>query len=218
MLTGKNIIVIGGTTGLGLSSALAFVNQGARVLVTGRNQKSCKMAQKQLSDLGFALCCDATVEGSAEEAIDLCVEKWGMLNSLYHVAGGSGRRYGDGPLHEMTREGWDATLALNLTSMMFSNRAAIRTFRLQGQGGAILNMGSVLSFSPSPSYFITHAYATAKSAIIGFSKSIAATYAKENIRVNVIAPALVETPMAERAANDETILKFIKTKQGSSLV
>ena len=74
-------------------------------------------------------------------------------------------------------------------------------------------MGSVLGFSPSPKYFSTHAYAAAKAAIIGFSRSIAAYYAKDNIRINVIAPALVETPMAQRAANDEAILSFIKSKQ-----
>src|SRR6185436_13626348 len=81
------------------------------------------------------------------------------------------------------------------------------------KAGTILNMGSVLGFSPSSKYFSTHAYAATKSAIIGFSKSIAAYYASNNIRVNVIAPALVETPMAQRAANDENILSFIKTKQ-----
>jgi NAD(P)-dependent dehydrogenase (short-subunit alcohol dehydrogenase family) len=74
-------------------------------------------------------------------------------------------------------------------------------------------MGSVLGYSPSPEFFSTHAYAAAKSAVIGFSKSIAAYYAKNNIRINVIAPALVETPMAQRAAEDETIQSFIKTKQ-----
>ena len=69
------------------------------------------------------------------------------------------------------------------------------------------------SLLPSPKYFTTHAYAAAKSAIIGFSKSIAAYYAKNNIRINVIAPALVETPMARRAADDDVIQSFIKTKQ-----
>jgi NAD(P)-dependent dehydrogenase (short-subunit alcohol dehydrogenase family) len=81
------------------------------------------------------------------------------------------------------------------------------------QGGVILNMGSVLGFSPSPRYFATHAYAAAKSAVIGFSKSLAAYYAKDNIRVNVLAPGLVETPMAQRAAKDDQIQKFIRTKQ-----
>jgi NAD(P)-dependent dehydrogenase (short-subunit alcohol dehydrogenase family) len=96
---------------------------------------------------------------------------------------------------------------------MLSNRAAIQYFLEQQQPGAILNMGSVLGFSPSPKYFTTHAYAAAKSAIIGFSKSIASYYAPKNIRVNIIAPALVETPMSQRAVKDETIVAFLKTKQ-----
>ena len=104
-------------------------------------------------------------------------------------------------------------MELNLTSLMLSNQAAIQKFLELKKPGTILNMGSVLGFSPSPLYFYTHAYAAAKSAIIGFSKAIAAYYAKNNIRVNVIAPGLVETPMAQRAANDENILSFIKTKQ-----
>jgi NAD(P)-dependent dehydrogenase (short-subunit alcohol dehydrogenase family) len=74
-------------------------------------------------------------------------------------------------------------------------------------------MGSTLGFSPSPKYFSTHAYTAAKAAVIGFSKSIAAYYAKDNIRINVIAPAVIETPMAQRAANDEEIISFLKTKQ-----
>ena len=120
---------------------------------------------------------------------------------------------GDGPLHELTPEGWSKTLELNLTSLMLSNQAAVKKFMETKSAGTILNMGSVLGYSPSPRFFATHAYAAAKAAIIGFSKSIAAYYAKDNIRINVIAPALVETPMAQRAANDEEILAFIKTKQ-----
>ncbi|MGB3849983.1 MAG: SDR family oxidoreductase [Tunicatimonas sp.] len=213
MLSDKNLLIIGGTTGLGWSAALAFVAQGARVVITGRNPDSCAQAQEQLGERGIALSSDATVEGSAEAAIDASQQRWGNLHGLYHVAGGSGRKFGDGPLHEMTLAGWNKTLQLNLTSLMLSNRAAIRAFQQQGNPGAILNMGSVLGFSPSPTYFTTHAYAAAKSAIVGFSQSIAAHYAPQNIRVNVIAPALVETPMAQRAAQDDTIQAFIKTKQ-----
>ncbi|MBD0299055.1 MAG: SDR family oxidoreductase, partial [Nitrososphaera sp.] len=126
---------------------------------------------------------------------------------------GSGRKFGDGPLHQITLEGWQYTLQLNLTSLMLSNRAAVQAFLEQQQPGVIVNMSSVLGFSPSPRYFATHAYAAAKAAIIGFSKSIAAHYASQNIRVNVIAPALIETPMSQRAAGDDAILQFIKTKQ-----
>jgi NAD(P)-dependent dehydrogenase (short-subunit alcohol dehydrogenase family) len=129
------------------------------------------------------------------------------------VAGGSGRKFGDGPLHEITEEGWTRTLSLNLTSLMLSNQAAVKAFLERKSAGTILNMGSVLGYSPSPEYFVTHAYAAAKSAAIGFTKSVAAYYAKRDIRINLIAPGLVETPMAKRAANDDKILSFIKTKQ-----
>src|SRR5205807_6594468 len=79
--------------------------------------------------------------------------------------------------------------------------------------GSILNMGSVLGFSPSPQFFSTHAYATAKAAIIGLTKSAASYYASKNIRFNVLAPALVATPMSARAQQDEGILDFIASKQ-----
>jgi NAD(P)-dependent dehydrogenase (short-subunit alcohol dehydrogenase family) len=137
----------------------------------------------------------------------------GGFDGLYHIAGGSGRKFGDGPLHELTLEGWNKTFELNLTSLMLSNQAAIKKFIAINQVGTILNMGSVLGYSPSPKYFVTHAYAAAKSAVIGFTKSIAAYYAKNNIRVNLLAPALVETPMSERASKDDAILDFVKTKQ-----
>jgi NAD(P)-dependent dehydrogenase (short-subunit alcohol dehydrogenase family) len=74
-------------------------------------------------------------------------------------------------------------------------------------------MSSVLAWSPSPRHFATHAYAAAKSAIIGFSKSIAASYAPRDIRVNVIAPALVDTPMAQRATESDEVSQFVSTKQ-----
>ncbi len=120
---------------------------------------------------------------------------------------------GDGPLHELTDRGLRATLDLNLSSLIFSNRAAARQFLAQGSGGSILNISSVLGFSPSPRFFSTHAYAAAKSAVIGFSKSVAAYYAPKNIRCNVLAPGLVSTPMAQRAASDSAIQGFIKRKQ-----
>ena len=120
---------------------------------------------------------------------------------------------GDGPLHELTDEGLRGTLALNLQSVMLSNRAAVRRFLAAGTGGAILNLSSVLAWSPSPEFFATHAYAAAKAGIIGFTTAAAATYAPKGIRCNVLAPALIETPMARRAAGDARILAFTRAKQ-----
>ncbi|MEX2594925.1 MAG: SDR family oxidoreductase [Anditalea sp.] len=213
MLNNKNIVIIGGTSGIGLSAAKAFIKYGAKVVAVGRNRETCEKAQQELGPLGLVFPGDATQEDTASRAIELCLKEWGNFDGLYHVAGGSGRRMGDGPLHEITLEGWNKTLELNLTSVMLSNRAAVKAFLDAGKEGTILNMGSVLGFSPAPKYFTTHTYAAAKAAIIGLSKSMAAYYAKNNIRFNVIAPALVETPMAQRAATDAAIINYIQTKQ-----
>ena len=212
-LENKKIVIIGGTTGLGLSAAKAFVENGASVVVVGRNPESAEKAKAELGANALAISADATDASTAVNAIEACIKTFGDFNGLYHVAGGSGRKMGDGPLHELTTEGWNKTLELNLTSLMYSNQAAVKKFLELNKEGTILNMSSVLGYSPSPKYFTTHAYTAAKSAIIGFTKSIAAYYAKNNIRINVIAPALVETPMAQRAAQDATIMDFIKTKQ-----
>ncbi len=212
-LQDKKIVIIGGTTGMGFSAARAFVQEGAHVVVVGRNEQSVAHAAEQLGSSALAISGDATQPGTANQAIELCLERYGGFDGIYHVAGGSGRNMGDGPLHGLSLEGWNWTLNMNLTSLMLSNQAAVQHFLALKKGGTILNMGSVLGFSPSPEHFSTHGYAAAKSAIIGFSKSIAAFYSKDNIRVNVIAPALVETPMAQRAANNPEILSFIRSKQ-----
>ncbi len=212
-LKNKTIVIIGGTTGIGLSAAKACTEHGANVVVVGRNPDSCNEAQHQLGMTAVAIAGDATLENTASDAIQQAITTFGHFDGLYHVAGGSGRKYGDGPLHELTLEGWNKTFELNLTSLMLSNQAAVQQFLRQKTGGSILNIGSVLGFSPSPTYFTTHAYAATKSAIIGFTKSIASYYAKDNIRVNVLAPALVETPMSQRASQNDLIMNFIKTKQ-----
>lgn len=209
----KVIVVIGGTTGLGLSGALACVRAGARVVVVGRNPDSIRAAEQALGSSGKALMADATSPETAPAAIETALKLFGGFHGLYHVAGGSGRRQGDGPLHEITDTGWEETLRLNLTSLFYSNRAAVRQWLKQGGGGAVLNMSSVLGFSPSPHYFGTHAYAAAKAAVLGLTKASASLYAAQGLRFNVVAPALVATPMSARAQGDEEILHFIKTKQ-----
>lgn len=212
-LENKKLVVIGGTTGMGLSAALAFVREGAHVVVVGRSAESGAAAERQLDGNGLAMSGDAADPQTAPKAIALCQQIFGGFDGLYHVAGGSGRRMGDGPLHELTLDGWNYTVSLNLTSLMLSNQAAVRAFRAARSGGVILNMGSVLGERPSPTYFATHAYAATKSAVIGFVRATAAYYAPNNIRINALVPALVETPMSQRATHDEAIMAFVKTKQ-----
>lgn len=212
-LTNKNLVIIGGTTGMGFSAAKAFVENGANVVVVGRKEESAANARIMLGHRAESMLGDAMEPSTAEKAIELCMSRFGGFDGLYHVAGGSGRKMGDGPLHELTLEGWNKTMELNLTSLMLSNQAAVKQFLASGQGGTILNIASILALSPSPYHFATHAYAAAKAGVIGFSRSIASYYAKNNIRVNVMVPSLVETPMSKRAVEDQGIRSFIKTKQ-----
>ncbi|WP_339141580.1 SDR family NAD(P)-dependent oxidoreductase [Croceitalea sp. MTPC5] len=210
---GTCYIIMGGTSGMGLAAAVALNEHGADLVLVGKDEESCQSARTIIGEQPIIFSGDAIEPETILKAISLAKSEFGHINGLFHVAGGSGRKFGDGPLHEMSLEGWNKTLHLNLTALMLSNKAIINYFLETGQAGTILNMGSVLAYSPSPKYFVTHAYASAKAAIIGFSKSIAAYYADKNIRVNVIAPSLFETPMAQRAMQDDTILSFVKTKQ-----
>jgi len=212
-LANKVVVIIGGTAGLGLSAARALIGEGARVVAVGRKHASVAAAQKELGQKAHVFVGDATNPVSAERAIKAALSRFGGFHGLYHVAGGSGRRQGDGPLHEITDAGWQYTINLNLTSLLNSNRAALRHFLKQGTGGSIVNCGSVLGFWPSPKFFATHAYAAAKAAIIGLTRSAASYYAPRNIRLNVLAPALVATPMSQRAQHDEALMNFIQTKQ-----
>lgn len=212
-LSGKVLVVIGGTSGIGLAAVRAFVREGAGIVVVGLDQSQVLAVEHEFADAVAGLAADATHSATAPTAIQLAVERFGALHGLYHVAGGSGRSKGDGPLDQISDEGWDQTLQLNLTSVFYSNRAAAQQFLRQGTGGSVLNMGSVLGFSPSARFFGTHAYAAAKAAIVGLTKSAAAAYAKHNLRFNVLAPGLVATPMSQRAQSNPEIMTFIKQKQ-----
>lgn len=198
---------------MGFSSALACINEGAKIIAVGRNETSAANASAAFKENGQAIAADATSENAMQQAIERCEKNYGTVSAVYHVAGGSGRKFGDGPLHEITTQAWHETLQLNLTSLMLTNRAAVQYFLANKIPGNIVNMSSVLAFSPSPKHFATHAYSAAKAAAIGFSKSIAAYYAPHNIRINVIAPSLIETPMSQRAVSNDDIMNFLHTKQ-----
>src|SRR5690349_13763196 len=97
-LSGKKLVIMGGTSGMGLSAAMACIKEGAQVVVTGRNEDTAANAVSQLSDNGRVAIADASKEDAADSAIKLCEQSFGGFDGIYHVAGGSGRKYGDGPL------------------------------------------------------------------------------------------------------------------------
>src|SRR4029079_348416 len=205
-------ILITGSTGIAEATAIRASEAGARVFIVSRTPENAEALAQKTGGRCFAA--DLIAPGAAEKAVAAC----GPIDALFNVAGISGRKYGDGPLHECTEEGWDATLDANVKSMFLMCRAALNALLKQpvaanGLRGTILTMASVLVFAPQAGHFATHAYAASKGAILAMSKSIAAYYAPKKIRVNVIAPALIRTPMSARAQGDPVILALMKTKQ-----
>ena len=214
-LRGKRCLIVGGTSGIGAAAAERFLAEGASLVVAGNvaaEGQGDAVQWVRHGEAHFAIA-DATEPGQVDALFETTLNQLGGLDVLYHVAGGSGRKFGDGPLHQCSDDGWHATLALNLTSTFLTNRAAVRHFLAQRQPGVILNMASVLALAPAPHYFDTCAYAAAKGGVIALSRQAAARYAADGIRVNVLAPGLIDTPMAARAVGDQTILAYLRGKQ-----
>jgi NAD(P)-dependent dehydrogenase (short-subunit alcohol dehydrogenase family) len=221
-LDGRTCLIVGGTSGVGLASARRFLEEGASVVVAGRAPEIGKSALDQLNSLGPAR--EFTVELADGEpevsrlfafALDAL---GGRLDILLHVAGISGRKFGDGPLHECSSEGWDRVMRINAFGAFLTNREAVRTMLQQpldatGLRGTVVNVGSVLDRSPSPAYFGTLAYAASKGAVRALTMSAASRYAPDRIRFNLLAPGLIDTPMAARATSDLQIRSYLATKQ-----
>lgn len=214
-LAGKRCLIVGGTTGIGLAAARRFLEEGASLVIAGRSADKGRQAVEQLTPVGAVhfVECDAADSAQVERLVQAALTYLRGLDVLYHVAGISGRRHGDGPLHECDDAGWQTTIDANLKSTFLTNRAAVRHFLTRQQSGAILNMASTLAFAPSPHYFNTYAYAATKGGIVSMSRLAAAGYAAHKIRINIIAPGLIDTPMATRAVNDAAISHFMRTKQ-----
>lgn len=209
-------VLITGSTGIAAAAARALANEGATVFVTSRTADHAKTLADEIGARWQAA--DLTQEDAVGSVVQGVVGAFGRLDCVYNVAGISGRRLGDGPAHEMTLDGWNHTLANNATSQFLVCRAAIRQMLAQepaenGQRGVILNMSSALARHPEPTFFATHGYAASKGAIESFSRAMAAYYAAHGIRINVIAPGLVATPMSQRAQANPEIVAYASTRQ-----
>jgi NAD(P)-dependent dehydrogenase (short-subunit alcohol dehydrogenase family) len=214
--------LITGSTGIAAATArLAARLPGARVFFTSLTAEPGRALEEELrgagGECGFHVA-DLTDSRAAAEAVRSCVARFGRVDALFNVVGISGRRLGDGPVHECTEEGWDATMAANVKTMFLMSREVIRQMLAQevsdgGLRGAVLNMASVLALAPEREHFATHAYAASKGAVVSLTQAMAAYYAPHKIRVNAVAPGLVRTPMSARAQQNEAILELMKTKQ-----
>lgn len=215
------VILVTGSTGIAAAGARRFAAEGAQVFVTSRTADHCARLVAEISDRGGIAAyvpAELTDELQVEAAVEAAAARFGRVDGLFGVAGGSGRRFGDGPLHDVTIDGWTRTLDLNLTSQFLVARAVVRRMLGQdpsaaGTRGALLLVGTVLARHPVPELFATHAYAAAKGALESLVTAAAAFYAAHGIRVNAVTPGLVATPMAARAAADPTTIAFAARKQ-----
>lgn len=207
-------MVVTGATGIGAAIAHRVAEEGGSVFVISLHQEEVTALCEGLRSEAFqvdGVAADLTDEEATAGAFQRCSEIFGPPHGAVAVAGGSGRRHGDGPVHDLPLRGWDATIEGNMTPMFLTVREAVRAM-LAGDGGSVVVISSVLANHPSD-LFVTHAYAAAKSSALGFARSVAARYAPEGIRINVVCPGLVETPMSQRAASDPATVAYARAKQ-----
>lgn len=201
-------VLITGATGIGASTAERVASEGGSVFVVSLDQEPIDRLRHS-SDRIDGMTADLTDGAAAEAAFSACLERFGRLDGVLAVAGGSGRRFGDGPVDQVPLSGWEATVRMNMSPMFLTVREAVRNMP---EGGSIVVVTSVLGLQPQR-MFVTHAYAAAKSAAVGFVKAVASRYAAAGIRVNAVAPGLTATPMARRAAGDPDTVAYARSKQ-----
>jgi NAD(P)-dependent dehydrogenase (short-subunit alcohol dehydrogenase family) len=222
MKLSNKIIFIAGASGMAAATARLAIAEGAQVFAVDRSAEAITSLMDSLPGAIRTFCADLSEEDAVEAAFRECLKVYGGFDAVFHAVGLSGRRFGDGSLHECTLAGWDITLSSNATTAFLVSRRALqyfveRTPVMPGNlRGTILNMASVLAFSPQRDFFASHAYAASKGAVIAMTQAAAAYYAPLRININAIAPGLVTTPMSVRAQTDPVILEFMQHKQSLS--
>jgi meso-butanediol dehydrogenase/(S,S)-butanediol dehydrogenase/diacetyl reductase len=206
-LDGKTAVVSGAASGIGRACALALAADGAHVAILDLDASGGQEVVDGIQSTGgtavFAET-DMTSAGAVRGALDWVSRNLGKPEIMVNVAGGSGRRWGDGPVDQCSEEGWDHTLELNLKSTFLGCKYAI-SYMLAAGRGAIVNVSSVLGLVGGGEDFDTHAYAASKGGVISLTRAIATYYAPRGIRANVVCPGLIATPMSQRAQNDAGI-------------
>ena len=178
---GRGIVVTGATKGLGRETALLFAEEGALVVGVGRDADDGASLEAAAADLPGEVAFfagDVREEACHDDAVAACVARAGRLGP-------------EGPLHETTLDDWEELNAVNMRGTFLGCRAAIRRMR-QDDGGAIVNIGSMLSSSGDP--FLT-SYGATKHGVVGLARAIAVDYAMAGIRCNCVLPGDMETPM-----------------------
>jgi NAD(P)-dependent dehydrogenase (short-subunit alcohol dehydrogenase family) len=188
------VLITGALSGIGRATAFAFANEGARVVISGRREEEGEKLLAELRKLGAEaefVRSDVRHEEDLRSLVDKTVELFGRLDVAVNNAGTEG---GAGPLTEQTAESYAATFDTNVLGTVLSMKHELRVMLAQGSG-SIVNVSSVFGHTGAGGVSI---YVASKHAVEGLTKSAALEVAGTGVRVNVIAPGPIDTPMLNR--------------------
>jgi NAD(P)-dependent dehydrogenase (short-subunit alcohol dehydrogenase family) len=194
-LSGKVAIITGGGSGIGKAIAQAFVREGAKVVIAGRDTKKLDRAAAEIGPDCLAVSADVSNADSVEKLVSATVERFKQINVLVNNAA----VLLPGTAESISEEDFDQTFNINVRGLWLLSRAVLPHMRATG-GGSIINIGSVLSLLGARNRV---AYSASKGAVMAMTKAMALDHAAENIRVNCIAPGIVATEMVEKFNTDE---------------
>jgi NAD(P)-dependent dehydrogenase (short-subunit alcohol dehydrogenase family) len=198
--TDNTAIVTGGATGIGRATSLLFARHGARVVIGDINPEGAKTAELIKSDGGEALFVKTDVR-EAEQVKNLVATAVKTYGALEYAFNNAGILPGGAPLAELEEASFDEVIAVDLKGVFLCMKYEIRHM-LKSGGGVIVNNASIAGMIADPGIA---PYVAAKHAVIGLSKAAALEYAKRKIRINALAPGLVETGMTKQWFDDPSI-------------
>lgn len=203
-LEGKVALITGAASGQGRDAAMLFAQEGARVIVTDINEEGVRETAEMVKAAGGEAVgrqMDVADATQVQDGVAFAVRTFGMLNVLYNNAGVY-LRGKDGPVTRLSDDIWDTVLTVNLKSMYLCCKYAIPEMVKAG-GGSIVNTASAAGLMGTN----FHAYSASKGGMIALSRSIATTYAPQNVRSNVICPGFIETPMTAEISGSQRLLQ-----------
>jgi NAD(P)-dependent dehydrogenase (short-subunit alcohol dehydrogenase family) len=190
----KVALVTGAGSGIGAATARRMGSEGAAVGVMGRTAATVERTVRQVVDAGgraIALVGDVSREADVQRAVAETVKAFGRMDIVVSNAGTQLHKQ-DRPIHEQDPAAWDETHAINLRGAFLVCRAGIRQMLAQGGGGSVVITGSIVALVGSA--FQNPAYTASKGGLHAFARALAAQYAPQGIRVNVVAPGAMEQP------------------------
>lgn len=190
------IVLTGAARGIGKATALRAAREGAKLVLADRLEKEGSEVLKAVKEEGgeaIFLCLDLSIEENARKMVEEAVETYGQIDIAINNAGVMGN---PDPVHALTKEQMDYTMANNFYSVFYSCKYELQQFMKQGKGGAIVNNASIAGLTGLPG---NPAYVASKHAVNGLTKNLALDYARFGIRVNSVNPAGTDTPMVKEA-------------------